>query len=46
MRYGSLSVETSYQPCGLAALRGDAPGVGDEPVDERHLGAVQLALAA
>ena len=26
----------------LAALRGDAAGVGDQPVDERHLRAVQL----
>ena len=29
----------------LAALGGDPAGVGDQPVDERDLGAVELALA-
>ena len=45
MRYGSFSVETSYQPSGLARLGGDAAGVGDQAVDERDVRAVQLALA-
>ena len=45
MRYGSFSVETSYQPSGLPRLGGDASGVGDQAVDERDVGAVQLALA-
>ena len=45
MRYGSFSVETSYQPSGSPLLGGDAAGVGDQAVDERDVGAVQLALA-
>ena len=45
MRYGSFSVETSYQPSGLPRLGGDAARVGDQSVDQRDVRAVQLALA-
>ena len=44
MRYGSFSVETSYQPSGAAVLGGDAAGVGDQAVDQRDVGAVEPAL--
>ena len=45
MRYGSLSVDTSNQPSGRPRLGRDPAGVGDQAVDERHVRAVQLALA-
>ena len=45
MRYGSLSVETSYQPSGLPVSAAIAARVGDQAVDQRDVGAVQLALA-
>ena len=44
MRYGSFSVDTSYQPERLAAFRRDAAGVGDQAVHERDVRAVQLAF--
>ena len=45
MRYGSLSVDTSYQPSGAPSLGRNAPGVGDQAVDQRDLRAVELAFA-
>ena len=44
MRYGSLSVETSYQPSVLPCSAAMRARVGDQAVDERHVGAVQLAF--
>ncbi len=44
MRYGSFSVETSYQPSGAAFFGGHPAGVGDQAVDQRHVGAVEATL--
>ena len=42
MRYGSFSVETSNQPSGRRVSAAMRAAVGDEAVDERDVGAVQL----
>ena len=44
MRYGSFSVETSYQPSGPPFSAADAAGVGDQAVDQRDVRAVEAAF--
>ena len=43
-RYGSFSVDTSYQPERLPRLGGQAAGVGDQAIDERDRRAVERAF--